>query len=152
MAVGDRAPRWVNDACAEYQQRFPPHCPLFLKAVPTPRRGRNPELARLRDTEHQALSACIPKAARIIALDEAGGAWTTGQLARRLDTWMQTEKEIAFLIGGPDGLAPAALNTANDKWSLSALTLPHALVRVIVVEQLYRALSIVEGHPYHRRH
>jgi len=150
LAVGDRVPRWVNDACADYERRFPPHCPLFIKAVPTPRRGGNPDIARLKDKEFRSLSACLPKSALIVALAESGRAWTTDELSQQLDTWRQTEKEVAFLIGGPDGLAPAALAAAGHKWSLSPLTLPHALVRVVVVEQLYRALSIVEGHPYHR--
>lgn len=150
LAVGARVPRWVGDACADYEQRFPPHCPLLIKAVPTPRRGRNPDTARLKDKEFQSLSACIPKGALTIVLEETGRAWTSGQLARRLEAWMQTEKDVAFMIGGPDGLASAALHSAKAKWSLSPLTLPHALVRVIVVEQLYRALSIVEDHPYHR--
>jgi len=115
-----------------------------------PRRGRNPDTARLKDKEYQALSAGIPKGARIIALEETGRAWTTMELAQRLQTWLQMEKDVAFMIGGPDGLAPAALGAARETWSLSPLTLPHALVRVIVVEQLYRALSILDDHPYHR--
>lgn len=150
LAVGDRVPRWVNDACADYQQRFPPHCPLLIRALATPRRGRNPDITRLKDKEFQSLSACYPKGAPIIALEESGRAWTSDGLARRLENWMQTEKDVGFVIGGPDGLAPAALETAGEQWSLSPLTLPHALVRVIVVEQLYRALSILEDQPYHR--
>lgn len=150
MAVGDRVPRWVSDACADYEHRFPPHCPLLVKAVPTPRRGRNPDIPRLRDKEFQSLSAGVPKGAFTVALAETGRAWTTEHLAQRLAAWMQTEKDVVFMIGGPDGLSPAALDAAREKWSLSSLTLPHALVRVIVVEQLYRALSILEDHPYHR--
>ena len=152
LAVGDRVPRWVNDACAEYQQRFPPHCSLDVTAVATPRRGKNPDVARLKDREFHSLAACIPKGALAIALDESGARLTTGQLARRLETWLHEEKDVAFMIGGPDGLADAALSTAHEKWSLSPLTLPHALVRIILIEQLYRALSILEGHPYHRGH
>lgn len=151
LAVGDRAPRWVNDACADYEQRFPPHCPLLIKAVPTPRRGRNPDALRLKDKEFQSLSACVPKGSLTIALEETGDAWTTDRLAQRMATWMHTERDVAFMIGGPDGLAPAALRAAREQWSLSPLTLPHALVRIIVVEQLYRGLSILEGRPYHRR-
>jgi 23S rRNA (pseudouridine1915-N3)-methyltransferase len=152
LAVGDRVPRWVSEACADYMQRFPPHCPVSIKAVPTPRRGRNPDIARLKQKEFQSMSAGVPKGAPIIALQENGRAWTTDRLARNLESWMHTEKDVAFLIGGPDGHAPAALETAREKWSLSALTLPHALVRIIVVEQLYRALSILSDHPYHRGH
>lgn len=150
LAVGDRMPRWAGDACADYQSRFPPHCPLRIKAVPTPRRGRNADISRLRDKEYQSLAACVPKSAFTVALEETGKTWTTAALAERLAAWMHTEKDVALMIGGPDGLAPAALDAAREKWSLSRLTLPHALVRVIVVEQLYRALSILEDHPYHR--
>lgn len=150
LAVGERVPRWVSEACAEYEQRFPPHCPLIIRGVAAARRGRHPDLDRIRESEFQALASRIPKGAYTVALEQSGRAWSTGTLARRLENWLQTQKDVAFLIGGPDGLAPAALDTARDKWSLSALTLPHALVRVIVVEQLYRAMSILEGHPYHR--
>jgi 23S rRNA (pseudouridine1915-N3)-methyltransferase len=152
LAVGDRAPRWVSDACADYQRRFPPHCPLHIKTVPTPRRGRNPDIAKLREQEFQSLCSLIPKGAVVVALDETGGTCATREVSRRLKTWMQTEKDVAFMIGGPDGLAPGALDAAAETWSLSALTLPHALVRVILAEQLYRALSILEDHPYHRSH
>lgn len=150
LAVGDRAPGWARDACAAYEQRFPPHCPLVIRTVPTPRRGKNPDIARLRSEEFRSLSAGIPKGAHTVALEETGSAWTTDQLAQRLEEWLQTRRDVAFLIGGPDGLAPAAREASGEQWSLSPLTLPHALVRVIVVEQLYRALSILEDHPYHR--
>jgi 23S rRNA (pseudouridine1915-N3)-methyltransferase len=152
LAVGDRVPRWVDDACAEYQHRFPPHCPLLIKAVPAPPRGRNPDITKLKDKEYLALSACIPPGALTIALEERGDACTSAQLAESLGDWMQREKDVAFLIGGPDGLAPAALQRARRRWSLSPLTLPHALARVMVVEQLYRAWTIVSDHPYHRGH
>ena len=152
LAVGDRTPRWVNEACADYQKRFPPHCAVQLRAVPTPRRRGASEIERLKEKEFRSLSSLIPAGALIIALEETGETCTTDGLAKHLATWMQTEKDVAFLIGGPDGLAPAALDAARRKWSLSPLTLPHALVRIVVIEQLYRALSILEGHPYHRGH
>lgn len=150
LAVGDRVPSWVRDACVDYQKRFPPHCPLQIQAVPTPRRGKNPDIQKLREKEFQLLSASIPKGALTVALDERGKTRTTDQLAKRLRSWMQTEKDVVFLIGGPDGFPPSALKKSNESWSLSSLTLPHALVRVIVVEQLYRGLSILGDHPYHR--
>jgi len=150
LAVGDRAPRWVNEACGDYAQRFPPHCPLAVRTVPAPRRGRNPDIPALRDGEFKALAACIPRNALTLALEPSGRTWTTAQLAGRLERWLQTEKDVAFLIGGADGLAPAALEAAREHWSLSPLTLPHGLARVIVVEQLYRALTILQDHPYHR--
>lgn len=152
VAVGDRVPRWVDDACSNYRRRFPPHCSLRIRAVPTPARGKHPDLARLRDKEFQSLSACVPAGALTVVLEEKGEAFTSAGFAARLEGWMQREKDVAFLIGGPDGLARAALETARLKWSISPLTLPHALVRVIVVEQLYRAWTIVHEHPYHCGH
>lgn len=152
LAVGDRPPRWVNDACADYQHRFPPHLPLHIEAVPMPRRGRNPDVSRLKEKEFQSLSARMPDGALTVVLEQGGGTWTTSQLSRRLEDWMRHERDVVFMIGGPDGLAPTALARARQKWSLSALTLPHALVRVIVVEQLYRAWTILSDHPYHLGH
>lgn len=152
LAVGDRVPRWVSDACADYQKRFPPHCSLQITSIPAPRRAGNSDISRLKQKEYRSLAGCVPAGARTIVLEESGDACTTARLAGRLETWMREEKDVVFMIGGPDGLAPAALDEARERWSLSPLTLPHALVRVIVVEQLYRALSIVSDHPYHRGH
>lgn len=152
LAVGDRMPRWVGDACADYQRRFPPHCSLRIRAVPAPRRAGRPDIPRLKDKEFQALSACAPTGALIIALEERGEPWSSADLAGRLEAWMGRQRDVAFMIGGADGLAPAALDAARERWSLSALTLPHSLVRIIVVEQLYRAWSIVSNHPYHLGH
>lgn len=143
-------PRWVSEACADYQQRFPPHCPLQIEAVPTPRRGRSPDVSSVKNKEWLALSARIPKGARVVVLDGDGRSGSSEALSRRLDHWMREGRDVAFLIGGPDGLAPPALQAADESWSLSPLTLPHGLVRVVVVEQLYRALSILADHPYHR--
>lgn len=150
LAVGDRLPRWVSEACADYQQRFPPHCSLRIEAVPVPRRGRNPDISALKNKEWRALFACVPGNARLVVLAETGRAFGTRQLSRKLDEWLHDGRDVAFLIGGPDGLAPAAEQAADETWSLSPLTLPHGLARVIVVEQLYRALSILADHPYHR--
>jgi len=152
VAVGGRPPAWVEAACEEFRRRFPPHCPLELSIIATPRRGRNPDIARLREQEYRSMAARVPAGAAVVALAESGRAMTTAQLAQQLDRWMQAGRDVAFLIGGPDGLAPAALNAAGQRWSLSALTLPHALVRIIVAEQLYRAFCILSDHPYHRGH
>lgn len=150
LAVGERIPAWAFEACADYQKRFPPHSPLRIIAVPAPRRGRNPDVTRLREQEFRALAARTPKNAFTVALDETGDACTTDRLARRLEAWMHQETDVTFWIGGPDGLAPAARRSARQVWSLSPLTLPHALARVVVVEQLYRALCVLDDHPYHR--
>lgn len=150
LAVGERVPRWVTEACADYGQRYPPHCPLRIHAVPTPRRGRNTDIAALKGKEWLALSRCVPKGARRVLLDEAGRSCSTKALAQKLESWMHEGRDTAFIIGGPDGLPPAARAEVEETWSLSPLTLPHGLVRIIVVEQLYRALSILADHPYHR--
>jgi len=150
LAVGERAPRWVNEACNDYLERFPRHCPLNVRAVATPRRGKHPDINKLRQQEFQSMRARMPKAACVIALDERGRAVNTNQLARRLGQWMLEEQDVVFLVGGPDGLAPAALDAAREKWSLSALTLPHFLARIVIIEQLYRAHRMLDNHPYHR--
>lgn len=115
-----------------------------------PSRGKNPDIRKLRDKELQLLSARIPGSAFVVALDERGRTITTAQLSQRLDQWMLEGQDVVFLVGGPDGLAPTALEAARESWSLSALTLPHMLARVIIVEQLYRACSMLANHPYHR--
>lgn len=152
LAVGERMPRWVNEACVDYQHRFPRHCSLSIRPLAAPRRRKDSDVSKLKEKEFEALSAARPNGARIVALEETGSAWTSNELAQRLSNWMHPEKHVVFLIGGADGLAPAALEAACDQWSLSRLTLPHALARVIVAEQLYRAMSIVTGHPYHCGH
>ncbi len=150
LAVGTRMPAWISAGFAEYAVRFPPECRLELIEIPTGRRGRGLDPERAVAEEGRRQLAAIPKGARVVALDERGQGWTSKQLAQKLGGWLQSGQDVALLIGGPDGLADDCLKRATQRWSLSPLTLPHALVRVLVAEQLYRAVSILKNHPYHR--
>jgi 23S rRNA (pseudouridine1915-N3)-methyltransferase len=149
-AVGQRMPAWVQQGWAEYAGRFPRGLTLELREIPLARRGRNAAVGALRETEGQALLAAVPSGHRLVALDERGDQWTTAELARRLEQWMRDERGVCFLVGGPDGLAEVCRQRAADLWGLSRLTLPHAMVRVLLAEQLYRAWTVTRNHPYHR--
>ena len=146
IAVGERMPAWVRDGCAEYAKRLSRELPLELIEVAA--RSRDP--ARAMAEEGAALLAAIPKGAHAVALDGRGTPWSSEELARQLARWRMLGKDLAFLVGGADGFAPAVLDRADQSWSLGSLTLPHPLVRIVVVEQLYRAVSLLGGHPYHR--
>ena len=149
VAVGQRVPDWAQAAWDDYAKRFPPELRLELKAVKTePRASKT--LPALLAAERQRIEAAIPKGARVVALDERGTALTTMALAARLKAWPLENDAVALVIGGPDGLDPAFRQAAHERIRLSDLTLPHAMVRVLLAEQLYRAWSISAGHPYHR--
>ena len=148
VAVGQRAPDWAQTAWDDYAKRFPPEIRIELKAVKTEPRGSK-TLETLYAAERARIEAAIPKGARTVALDERGEALGTQALARRLTLW-QEQGDVALLIGGPDGLDPALREAAHERIRLSDLTLPHAFVRVLLIEQLYRAWSINAKHPYHR--
>ena len=150
IAVGGKMPDWVQKGYEEYAKRLPAECALSLTEISAGRRGKNADLARILNDEAQRMLATIPKAATVVALEVDGRAWSTERLADQLQDWMNAGQDLALLIGGPDGLGDAARAKAVQCWSLSPLTLPHPLVRVIVAEQLYRAWSILRGHPYHR--
>lgn len=150
LAVGARMPQWVTEGYRHYSRRLPRECALQLTEIRAVRRAPATPVARAVQREGERLLAAVPAAARVIALDERGGALTTRELARGLGGWMREGRDVALLIGGADGLAPACLARAESRWSLSPLTLPHGLVRVIVAEQLYRAWSTLHNHPYHR--
>jgi 23S rRNA (pseudouridine1915-N3)-methyltransferase len=149
-AVGQRMPVWVQDAWQEYARRFPRGLALELREVPLLKRSRNANIHAIRDKEGEALLAATPAGAHIIALDERGRQWSTSELAQQMASWMLDGLDVGFLIGGPDGLSRSCLDRARNRWSLGALTLPHPMVRVILAEQLYRAWSITQNHPYHR--
>lgn len=149
LAVGRRPPRWADDAVAEYLKRLPGALGVEPRLL-APARGHGGDVARARDDEGRRLLAACGARDRIIALDERGEGWSTPDLARRLREWEVDGRDVDLLIGGADGLADACRQRAETSWSLSPLTLPHALVRVVVAEQLYRAWSINAGHPYHR--
>lgn len=150
LAVGQRMPAWVTTAWQEYSGRFPPHMQLRLTEIPAPPRNKGESPHKAMTLEGERLLRAVPKGAGVIALDVKGRPWSTEQLADRLRDWMQSGSDIALLVGGADGLAPECLAAAGQKWSLGPLTLPHPLVRVVVAEQLYRAWSIINNHPYHR--
>ncbi|MDB5856592.1 MAG: rRNA large subunit methyltransferase [Ramlibacter sp.] len=149
VAVGQRVPDWAQAAWDDYAKRFPPEAKLELKAVKTEPRGSK-ALATLLAAERERIEAALPKGARIVALDERGTPLTTVALARKLKAWPLENDVVALVIGGPDGLDPAFRQAAHERIRLSDLTLPHAMVRVLLAEQLYRAWSINAGHPYHR--
>jgi 23S rRNA (pseudouridine1915-N3)-methyltransferase len=150
LAVGRRMPAWIESGYAEFAQRLPPECRLALKEIEPGARGKGRDPARAMAEEGERMQAALPKDVRVIALDESGHEWSSVELSRQLQGWLQGGRDVALLVGGADGLAPALKARAELSWSLSKLTLPHALVRVLVAEQLYRAWSILKNHPYHR--
>jgi 23S rRNA (pseudouridine1915-N3)-methyltransferase len=150
IAVGQRMPGWIAQGFDEYARRLPPECDLELVEIPAGRRGKGADLGRIVAAEGERQLAAVPRGSTVWVLDQRGRQWDTAQLAERLRGWLQEGRDPALLVGGPEGLAPACTARADGRWSLSSLTLPHPLVRVIVAEQLYRAWSILNRHPYHR--
>lgn len=150
IAVGTRMPNWVEDGFSEYAKRMPPESKIKLVEIAAGKRAKNSDLRRLTQQEGEKMLAAIPKGAKVVALDVLGKPCSTEELAKELKTWQGSGQDIAILIGGPEGLADDCLKKAQQKISLSKLTLPHPLVRVVLVEQLYRATTILKGHPYHK--
>ena len=147
-AVAGRMPRWVDEGVAAYLKRLPRQLAVEFRDVPLATRGD--ATAKLREREGEALLRGVGDDDHCVALDIDGSAWSTEQLARQLEGWMMNGRPLSLLIGGPDGLSRACRERAAQRWSLGPLTLPHPLVRVVLVEQLYRAWTITIGHPYHR--
>ena len=150
VAVGQRMPPWVDQAFEEYARRMPLALRLRLIEVRAEPRAESASLERLIEAEGRRIAAALPERSLKVVLDERGRTCTTRELARRVEQWRMEGCDIAFVIGGADGLSPAFRSGADWLWSLSPLTLPHGLVRVIVAEQLYRASSMLSNHPYHR--
>jgi len=150
IAIGQKMPDWVEAAGADFIRRMPPEIGISLNTLPLIRRGRNPDIKRIVRDESRRLLDAAPAGAQLIALDVQGRRIGSEHLASMLRDWLDAGRDIAFLIGGPDGLSAELLQRADLKISLSDLTFPHALVRVMLVEQLYRAWSILNRHPYHR--
>lgn len=149
LAAGTRMPDWVSAGFAEYAGRMPRECRLELQEIALGRRrGKGGPRAVVEEGERMLRS--LRPEDRVIALDVRGRTVDTEGLARRLGGWQQDGRDVVFAVGGPDGLAPAVLERAQWRWSLSPLTLPHGLVRVVLAEQLYRATTVLAGHPYHR--
>jgi 23S rRNA (pseudouridine1915-N3)-methyltransferase len=149
VAVGQRVPDWAQTAWDDYAKRFPPELKIELRAVKTEPRGSR-TVQTLQAAERERIEAQISRGTRIVALDERGTSLTTQALAAKLKSWQLEGDDVALVIGGPDGLDPDFRQGAHERIRLSDLTLPHAMVRVLLVEQLYRAWSINAGHPYHR--
>ena len=149
VAVGQRIPDWAQTAWDDYAKRFPSELKVELKAVKTEPRGSR-TVEQLMAAERKRIEEAIPKGTRIVALDERGTSLATVALAGKLKDWQLGGTDVALVIGGPDGLEPAFRQTAHERIRLSDLTLPHAMVRVLLIEQLYRAWSINANHPYHR--
>jgi len=157
VAVGQHLPDWAQTAWDDYAKRFGPELKVSLKTVKTePRPAKSsarlsaPALAKLLAAEHQRIAAVLPRNAWSVVLDERGQRLTTLALAQKLQHWQGVGKEVALIIGGPDGLCPELKQHAHESLRVSDLTLPHALVRVVLIEQLYRAWTVNNGHPYHR--
>lgn len=150
IAVGQKMPDWVSTGYQTYEKRFPSDCQLQLIEISAGKRGKNADIARILRAEGEAMLAAVGKGDRIVTLEVTGKPWSTSQLAARLAHWQMDGRDVSLLVGGPEGLAPECIAAAEERWSLSALTLPHPLVRVLLAESLYRAWSVNANHPYHR--
>lgn len=149
VAVGQRQPAWADEAYGDFAKRFPPELRLTLKAVKAEARaGKTAE--QLMQAEATRIEAAVPRGVRRVVLDESGSRVTTVQLAERVRAWMGDGRDVALLVGGPDGLAESLKDSADERLRLSDLTLPHAFARVLLAEALYRAWTVMVGHPYHR--
>lgn len=150
LAVGHNMPSWVNAGVNEYLKRMSRECRLQITEIPPVKRNKSTPTAKAMQQEAQAIHKRLDSQQHVIALEVLGKTLTSEQLAEQMRLWQQQGKHISFLLGGADGLSPDLSTQADERWSLSHLTLPHPLVRVLLVEQLYRAWSILNHHPYHR--
>jgi len=150
VSVGERMPAWVQAGFGDYAKRFPRECRLTLREVPLAKRGKTGHASQWREQEGERILAATSPADHVVALDLGGQLWTTEQLAGGIRRWMGAGARVSLLCGGPDGLSQACLDRAREVWCLSPLTFPHPLVRIMVAEQLYRAWSLLQNHPYHR--
>ncbi|WP_292938069.1 23S rRNA (pseudouridine(1915)-N(3))-methyltransferase RlmH [Noviherbaspirillum sp.] len=149
-AVGHKMPAWIEDGFGEYAKRMPPECRLQLKEIKPVERSGSRTAETVMAQERAKIEAAIPKGSRVIALDERGKDLTTMQLSQLLTQWQQDGRDVTFVIGGADGLDAGFKASADMLVRISSLTLPHGMVRVLLAEQLYRAWSITQNHPYHR--
>lgn len=150
ISVGHKVPDWVEIAVDSFIKRFPPELKLKLIQIPLIKRGKNPDIKRIVRDEGVKITAAIPSGCIVVALDVKGKKINTETLSQTLSNWLDSGQDVALIIGGPDGLADSVLHSALLKLSLSDLTFPHTLAKVMLVEQLYRAWSILKNHPYHR--
>lgn len=150
IVIGQKMPKWVQTGYQEYAKRLPKACELRLIELPMAQRGKTGSVDKYKQEEAKRILAAIPKQALIVCLDEQGKQTTTLEFAKKLDDWLGSGQDVALIVGGPDGLASDLLAQAQWKWGLSKLTLPHPMVRILVAEQVYRAWSVLQNHPYHR--
>src|SRR5579872_7159523 len=143
LAIGNKMPSWVNEGFQDYAKRFSSGCSLELYEIPAEKRSKNADIPHIIERESEKLIAAVKPDHHIIALDVKGLSWNTEQLAQELKSWQVDGRHVDLLIGGPDGLSKTCLQKVHQRWSLSPLTLPHPLVRIILAEQLYRAVSIL---------
>jgi 23S rRNA (pseudouridine1915-N3)-methyltransferase len=150
IAIGSRLDAWVYQGYEEFAKRLTHDCMLQLTEIPGLKRGKNADIEKITREEGQKLLAAVPKRARVIVLDIHGRQHSTEELTGKLANWLRSGQDIALLVGGPEGLSADCRARADETWSLSKLTLPHPLVRIVVAEQIYRAWSVLNNHPYHR--
>lgn len=150
IACGNKMPSWVNSAVSEFTKRLQEFAQFNLIEIPLAKRGKSSDLTRILEKEAALIVHAIPQSARVIALDMGGESFNSEKLALKLEQLQQITSHLCFLIGGPEGLLTSILAKADERWSLSQLTLPHPLVRIILLETLYRAWSIIHNHPYHK--
>lgn len=149
IAVGNKMPNWVQQGYNEYAKRLPRECELVLREIP-PDKRRSGDIGRITKEEGERMLTALPPRAHVVTLDIPGKPWTTEDLAKALERWLANGQPVALMVGGPEGLSQDVRDKAQESWSLSPLTFPHPLVRVIVAEQIYRAWSLLNNHPYHR--
>lgn len=150
ITVGQKMPAWVEQGYQEYAKRFPRDFKLELVEVSAAKRSKNADLEKIKTQEGEAILSKINSSDWVVALDVKGKNFSTPELAHQIEHWQQHHPSLVMMVGGPEGLSQECLNRANQKWSLSKLTFPHPLVRVILAETLYRAWSVTVNHPYHR--
>jgi 23S rRNA (pseudouridine1915-N3)-methyltransferase len=150
LTITHKSPAWILEGYQDYAKRLPPSCALELVEIPAEKRTANADLKRIMEREGEKMLAAIKPGNHVIALDKGGKSWTSEELSVQLGQWLQGGRNIDLLVGGPEGISPACLQQARETWSLSALTFPHLIVRLIVAEQIYRAYSILQNSPYHR--
>ena len=150
IAVGTKMPKWVELGFNEYQRRFPRDFSFSLIEIPAGKRGKNADIPRILEQEGKKMLSHVPSNHRVVTLEVTGKPWDTHELAKQVTHWQLDGRDVSLLVGGPEGLAPECIARSEQKWSLSALTLPHPLVRIVIAESLYRAWSVNNNHPYHR--
>jgi 23S rRNA (pseudouridine1915-N3)-methyltransferase len=150
ITIGNRMPGWVQQGVEEYSRRMPRECELLIKEIIPGKRSKNNDVSQIIRAEGERMINAIPPRTQVVTLDIPGKPWTTVELSLAMKRWLESGQNVAILVGGPEGLSDSARDIARESWSLSRLTFPHPLVRVIVAEQLYRAWTILNNHPYHR--